>query len=163
MKRVKEHLACTHKDVVPCPKVPDEVKAEMIEYLKTFQNNKFSAQRNFEENVGSGAYYSSGWGSVNLSQVNTDSYQTGNTRGFRGPMDRFVASARDGEEGLPGENMTSTNAKEHRNQVCMDIGRFFYENGIPFNIATSPSFTTELIEVNSDGEDDDEDDMLMRI
>ncbi|PWA39471.1 zinc finger, BED-type, Ribonuclease H-like domain protein [Artemisia annua] len=128
VKRMKDHLAGTHKDVSPCLSVPTEVKDEITQYLKSFQDMKFSGQRNFEESVGSGAYYSTG-------SVNTD-------RGVRGPMDRMIdrlaGSSKDGEEGT--EKMTSVSAKEHRNQVCLDIGRFFYENGIPFNVANSPSF-----------------------
>ncbi|PWA76070.1 zinc finger, BED-type, Ribonuclease H-like domain protein [Artemisia annua] len=131
-KRMKDHLAGTHKDVSRCLNVPTEVKDEMTQYLKSFQDMKFAGQRNFEESVGSGAYYSA-------ASVNTD-------RGVRGPMDRMIdrlaGSSKDGEEGT--EKMTSVSAKEHRNQVCLDIGRFFYDNGIPFNVATSPSFASML-------------------
>ncbi|KAD6454786.1 hypothetical protein E3N88_09492 [Mikania micrantha] len=107
VKRMKEHLGCTHKDVAPCDKVPPEVKEEILHYLKQFQENKFASQRNFEESVGSGAYYS-GDGSVNPSS---------SSRGVRGPMDRFVGTARDNEDGsLPNEKMTPASAKEHRNR-----------------------------------------------
>ncbi|KAD2139047.1 hypothetical protein E3N88_41777 [Mikania micrantha] len=113
VKIMKEHLGCTHKDVAPCDKVPPEVKEEILHYLKQFQENKFSSQRNFEESVGSGTYYS-GDGSVNPSS---------SSRGVRGPMDWFMGSARDNEDGsLPNEKMTLASAKEHRNRVCLDIG-----------------------------------------
>ncbi|KAI3675421.1 hypothetical protein L1987_85011 [Smallanthus sonchifolius] len=140
VKRMKEHLACTHKDVMPCPKVPTEVKDEITQYLKQFQNSKFAAQRNFEESVGSGAYYNSG-GSVNPSVSD---------RGIRGPMDQFIPVMSEDGSG-PSKKMTPAAAKEHRNQVCLDIGRFFYENGIPFNVATSPSFTSMLRSVGNFG------------
>ncbi|KAD3640672.1 hypothetical protein E3N88_29895 [Mikania micrantha] len=105
---MKEHLGCTHKDVAPCDKVPPEVKEEILHYLKQFQENKVASQRNFEESVGSGAYYS-GDGSVNPSS---------SSRGVRGPMDRFMGSARDNEDGsLPNEKMTPASAKEHRNRI----------------------------------------------
>ncbi|KAD5507983.1 hypothetical protein E3N88_15686 [Mikania micrantha] len=108
VKRMKEHLGCTHKDVAPCDTVPPEVKEEILHYLKQFQENKFASQRNFEESVGSGAYYS-GDGSVNPSS---------SSRGVRGPMDRFMGSARDNEDGsLQNEKMTTASAKEHRNRI----------------------------------------------
>ncbi|XP_062104413.1 uncharacterized protein LOC133815612 [Humulus lupulus] len=47
--------------------------------------------------------------------------------------------------------MTPTSAKEHRNQVCLDIGRFFFENGIPFNCARSPSYFNMLRSVGNYG------------
>ncbi|KAJ0757892.1 putative transcription factor/ chromatin remodeling BED-type(Zn) family [Helianthus annuus] len=135
VKRLKEHLACTHRDVAACSQVPAEVKEEMTQYLKDFKNIKFAAQRNFEENVGSRAYYTGGSASVS-------------DRGVRGPMDRHLVN----EEGSqPTEKMTPVNAKEHRNQVSKDIGRFFYENGIPFNVANSPSFTSMLRSVGNYG------------
>ena len=34
IKRLKDHLAHTRKNVAPCKEVPDEVKNEFIEYLK---------------------------------------------------------------------------------------------------------------------------------
>ncbi|KAK4835794.1 hypothetical protein QYF36_014719 [Acer negundo] len=43
VKRLKEHLGRTHKNVTPCPKVPKEakeVKGEMIAYLKNFEQEK---------------------------------------------------------------------------------------------------------------------------
>ncbi|KAI3740336.1 hypothetical protein L2E82_30764 [Cichorium intybus] len=208
VKRVKEHLACTHKDVVPCPKVPDEVKAEMIQYLKAFQNSKFSAQRNFEENVGSGAYYSSGCGSVNPSQINTDSYQTGSSRGFRGPMDRklkqkflkktelkeddeWIADPIDDEEddiheideALGGGDDTreedggatgsrggrATGSRGGRATGSRGGRRAIGEESGSVSSRKRKSVQVALIdedddfEVNSDREDDDEDDMLMRV
>ena len=41
VKRMKGHLAWTHKDVAPCPNVPDEVKQEITDYLKNFETAKF--------------------------------------------------------------------------------------------------------------------------
>ncbi|KAK1575038.1 hypothetical protein Q3G72_002040 [Acer saccharum] len=39
-----------------------------------------------------------------------------------------------------GGNMQEPSEKEARDKTCMDIGRFFFENGIAFNVAKSPSF-----------------------
>ncbi|MFS8020281.1 putative ribonuclease H-like superfamily [Helianthus anomalus] len=134
---MKDHLAGTHKDAVPCLTVPAEVKEEIKQYLKAFQDSKFAAQRNFEENVESGAYYTGSSASVS-------------NRGVRGPMDRHVHVVSEGGS-QPPETMPPVSAKEHRNQVCLDIGRFFYENGIPFHAATSPSFTSMLRSVGNFG------------
>ncbi|XP_062103352.1 uncharacterized protein LOC133814403 [Humulus lupulus] len=60
MKRVKEHLACTDKDVKPCPKVPKEVKDEISQYLKDYENTKFISQRKFDEAVDCGSYFGDG-------------------------------------------------------------------------------------------------------
>ena len=47
--------------------------------------------------------------------------------------------------------MTPTTVKEQRNKVFLDLGRFFYENGIPFNVANSPSFVSMLRSVGNYG------------
>ncbi|KAM0018998.1 putative HAT dimerization domain, ribonuclease H-like superfamily [Helianthus debilis subsp. tardiflorus] len=65
-------------------------------------------------------------------------------------MDRHVHVVSEGGS-QPTETMPPVSAKEHRNQVCLDIGRFFYENGIPFHAATSPSFTSMLRSVGNFG------------
>ncbi|KAH6755268.1 hypothetical protein C2S53_016212 [Perilla frutescens var. hirtella] len=71
-------------------------------------------------------------------------------RGVRGPMDRFV-NDKGNDENADG-NMTPANAKELRNQVCLDIGKFFYENGIPFNCARSASFTNMVRSIGNYGQ-----------
>lgn len=155
VKRVKEHLACTHKDVKPCPKVPKEVKDEISQYLKDYENTKFISQRKFDEAVDCGSYFGdgpSGFGSGNpLEGVN--SCPSNSSRGVRGPMDRFMENKGDeeNEKNTAATKMTPTSAKEHRNQVCLDIGRFFFENGIPFNCARSPSYFNMLRSVGNYG------------
>ncbi|XP_038680576.1 uncharacterized protein LOC119981502 isoform X1 [Tripterygium wilfordii] len=47
--------------------------------------------------------------------------------------------------------MTSTNAKQARSRVYLDIGRFFFENAIPFNVARSPSFINMCRSIGSYG------------
>ncbi|KAI0528848.1 hypothetical protein KFK09_001391 [Dendrobium nobile] len=44
-----------------------------------------------------------------------------------------------------------TATKELRNRVCLDIARFIYENGIPFNVVRSPSWINMLRSVGSYG------------
>ncbi|TXG48967.1 hypothetical protein EZV62_024842 [Acer yangbiense] len=43
--------------------------------------------------------------------------------------------------------------KEARENTCMDIARFFYENGRAFNVASSPSFVNMLRSVGNYGRD----------
>ncbi|KAD7117269.1 hypothetical protein E3N88_04537 [Mikania micrantha] len=93
VQRMKAHLACTHKNVIPCPQVPQEVKNEIREFLKQFETSKFSFQRNFEESIDAGAYFVSSAGGSG-SGDSCPSVQ----RGVRGPMDRFVNSMDDDEK-----------------------------------------------------------------
>lgn len=142
VKRMKEHLACTRKNAAACTiLMPNDVKSEIIAYMKEFERTKHAAQQTMEEMVDSGSYFS------NHSRATTP-VETLNTRSVRGPMDHFMVNNGDDEKNELIEDlddskttqMTPTSAKEMRNQVCLDIGRFFFENGIPFNAVRSPSF-----------------------
>ncbi|CAH1434057.1 unnamed protein product [Lactuca virosa] len=107
----------------------------MLQFLKAFQAIKLASRMAFEENVVSGAYY-------NIGESVDPSFTTCNSKGVSGPIDRWMVEGQDDErDGQGPVRMTPTNAKEHRNQVCLDIGRFIYENGILFNVSSSPSFT----------------------
>ncbi|XP_062119365.1 uncharacterized protein LOC133833124 [Humulus lupulus] len=68
-------------------------------------------------------------------------------------MDQFMENKGDdeNEKNTAATKMTPTSAKEHRNQVCLDIGRFFFENGITFNCARSPSYFNMLRSVGNYG------------
>ena len=76
-----------------------------------------------------------------------------NTRGIRGPMDRFVVNIDDDTPPEIGRTtiITTANAKEQRNRVCLDIGRFFFENGISFNVASIPFFTNMCMLIGNYG------------
>ncbi|KAL4572855.1 hypothetical protein LXL04_019643 [Taraxacum kok-saghyz] len=141
--RFKSHLGWTHQDAAPCPNVPEEVKQKMKDFLKNYETSKHNTQRNFEEMVDSGAHFTSGSGS--------GSVHPSSSRGVRGPMDRFVADLQEDDEGFLAEKMTPTKEKERRNQVCMDIGSFFFNNGIPFNPTTSAEYFTMLRSVGNYG------------
>ncbi|KAL4582800.1 hypothetical protein LXL04_007359 [Taraxacum kok-saghyz] len=96
-----------------------------------------------EDTIDSGAYYSSG-----------SIHPSSGSRGVRGPMDKFVANLQDDDEGpLDEEKMTPTKAKEQRNKVCMDIGKFFFDNGISFDPSSSASFPSMLRSVGNYGRD----------
>ncbi|KAJ9555342.1 hypothetical protein OSB04_009956 [Centaurea solstitialis] len=148
VKRMKEHLACTHKDVVPCPNVPLEVKDEINQYLKNFQNAKFAYQRNFDEMIASETYFVDDRGDSGILSEGMNSCRSGSDRGIRGPMDRFLEKK--GDDTNAKEMATSAN--EHRSEVCSDIGRFFIENGIPFSCARSPSYFKMLHSVGNYGQ-----------
>ncbi|KAL6519452.1 hypothetical protein OROGR_018772 [Orobanche gracilis] len=133
--RMKNHFLGNHNGVAPCVKVSDEVKKEIIGYLQKFEKNKMDTQRNREEIIENGAYYQSQRPSLGTSSI-------GNvTRGVRGPMDRFVVDLEgDGDGDGYARNAKSGNEKESIKQLKLDIGRCFFENGIPFNVVSSPSF-----------------------
>ncbi|KAL0904967.1 hypothetical protein M5K25_027133 [Dendrobium thyrsiflorum] len=102
--RMKEHLSCSHKNVAPCASVPDNEQ--------------------FDERVEQGAYYGSESGKGSSSTINN--------RGARGPMNQYMVNP--GEDRGQTQIMPAAGTREGRRQVCMDIGRFVFENAIPFNI-----------------------------
>ncbi|XP_021979333.1 uncharacterized protein LOC110875443 [Helianthus annuus] len=93
---MKDYLAGTHKDAA-------EVKDEIKQYLKAFQDSKFAAQCNFKENVESGAYYTGISASVS---------------------NRHVHVVSEGGS-QPTEKMPPASAKAHRNQVFWISGDSF--------------------------------------
>ncbi|XP_038695504.1 uncharacterized protein LOC119992784 [Tripterygium wilfordii] len=67
-------------------------------------------------------------------------------------MDRYIANVDDDEDvDRAKTTMNSTNAKQAWSHVCLDIGRFFFENAIPFNVARSPSFINMCRSIGSYG------------
>ncbi|CAI9767437.1 unnamed protein product [Fraxinus pennsylvanica] len=126
VKRMKEHLACTHKNVAPCPGVPADVKQEIAEYMNAGNMKRQLSQQQFEDMVELGSYYEK------------NDKEKDSSRGIRGPIDRFVSNMGGDDETHP--KMNAAKMKEMRNSVCLDVGRFFFENAIPFNAVESPSF-----------------------
>ncbi|KAH6760913.1 hypothetical protein C2S51_017862 [Perilla frutescens var. frutescens] len=158
--RLKQHLAHQSSNVASCLKVPEEVKNEINGCLKAFQNAKHTAQKNYQEMVDSGSYFGDhGAAACGSGTATGTDGATGpstniemmskSSRGVRGPMDRFVNDKGDDENEDGG--LTAANAKELRNRVCLDIGRFFFENGIPFNCARSASFTNMVRSIGNYG------------
>ncbi|KAL0907602.1 hypothetical protein M5K25_022021 [Dendrobium thyrsiflorum] len=116
--RMKEHLSGSHKNVAPCSKVPDIVRDEIKTYMNKSITSKYLAQKQFKDRVDVSSYY----GSV--------------SRGVRGPMDHYTVQTLEDRPPTT-QRMAPENVMETQKSVCKDIGRFFYENAIPFNIATS--------------------------
>ncbi|KAK1560546.1 hypothetical protein Q3G72_027925 [Acer saccharum] len=152
VKRLKEYLGQTHKNIAACPKVPKEVKEEMIIYLKNFKQEKHVKQKFFDERVESGSYF--GAPIEDMNSYPSMGGSSGNGPQSRGPMDRFLSH---GGGDVPNDKekasktITPTSLKEQRNLVCLDIGRFFFENAISFNVARSPSYFNMLRSVANYG------------
>ncbi|KAM7522729.1 hypothetical protein LguiA_012631 [Lonicera macranthoides] len=130
--RMKNHLAANHKGVAPCAKVPIEVKNEIKDYLKKGEQLKMETQRNQEVMIDSGSYYQSQ--NPFLGGSSADSFSQ---RGVRGPMDRFVVDG-DGDSDTLNSKMRCE--RDAINCTKLDVGRFFFKNDIPFNVANRPSF-----------------------
>ncbi|CAH9078826.1 unnamed protein product [Cuscuta europaea] len=127
--RFKHHLACTKQNVSGCPSVPEDIKKYMLGLLKLGEKTQAVRDRDREEVINSGSYYHS----VNPCVVDSNEGSS-SQRGVRGPIDRYVID-------VEGDNkQTPVGEKEAREKCCSDVGRFFFENGIPFNVANSPSF-----------------------
>lgn len=151
VSRMKNHLAGTHSNTTPCEKAPKEVVKEMKDYLERGKQAKEIRQENFDYLSSHGSYYGG-------EQEEGSRQPTISNRGVRGPMDRFVTSSGasgDGANHMPmlddEPQVMSHNAQERRKNVCLDIGRFFFENGLPFNIINSPSFTNMIRSVGDYG------------
>ncbi|KAL0906544.1 hypothetical protein M5K25_025046 [Dendrobium thyrsiflorum] len=132
--RMKEHLSCSHKNVAPCASVPNNVKDEIAAYMKKSTTTKHLQHEQFDERIEQGAYYGS--------ESRKGSTSTINNRGACGPMDQYMVNP--GEDRGQTQMMLAAGTREGRRQVCMDIGRFFFENAIPFNVATSSAYFNML-------------------
>ncbi|KAK1587289.1 hypothetical protein Q3G72_011444 [Acer saccharum] len=127
--RMKQHLAGIRRNVAPCTRVSDEVRDEIKSYMTKNDNAKNTAQLiNFTSQTKGG----SSSGSVSQLRIG-------------GPMDRFVMNIDEDEAELRGNNKQGSeeeagSKEEARDRTSMDIAKFFFENGIAFNVASSPSF-----------------------
>ncbi|KAK2646422.1 hypothetical protein Ddye_021617 [Dipteronia dyeriana] len=123
--RMNEHLVGVQGNVVPCTKVTPEVREEIK--LICCQMKSLSKK-------------GSSSGSVSK-------------RGIRGPMDRFVVKVEnEAVKDLGGSDKRVKGLeKEARENTCSDIADFFYENGLTFNVASSPSFVKMLCSVGTYG------------
>ena len=118
VKRLKDHLEETHKNVAPCLKVRKEVKQEMFDFMKNFTNMKHMVQRNLEEMVGSGSYFGSGSGNFeekNSCPGGSRSSNSLSSREIRGPMDRFLIDLEENEDDVVAiQKITPTTAKRRQ-------------------------------------------------
>ncbi|KAK2646644.1 hypothetical protein Ddye_021839 [Dipteronia dyeriana] len=136
--RMKEHLAGIHGNAAPCGKVTPEVRDEIKTYLEKIESAKKRTQLTREEMIDK---------CVTLNSQKGSSSGSVTQRGIRGPMDRFLE--KDSMDVVEGSKQELD--KDARENTCMDIARFFYENGLAFNVANSPSFTNMLRSVGNYG------------
>ncbi|KAH7575918.1 hypothetical protein JRO89_XS02G0252400 [Xanthoceras sorbifolium] len=122
--RMRQHLSGDHPTFPACTMVPAEVRDEIKRYNE--RRNNYIRQIQIDNFASSQTKGGSSLDSVSQ-------------RGIRRPMDRFVTNIEGDETELRGNNKQEIE-NEARDRTCMDIGRFFFENGIAFNIANSPSF-----------------------
>ncbi|XP_010244177.1 PREDICTED: uncharacterized protein LOC104588069 [Nelumbo nucifera] len=146
VKRMKEHLAGTRRNVAPCKYAPMEVIQEMKEYLDKFKEKKKRDVQEIEV-YGIGDCHRESIGDacqVVRTPVEGSSDASSTSKGVRGPMDQFVVSGHNVSKQC--EKHTTLNAvrKEERDRVCQSIGRFFFENGVPLTVCNSPSFQAFL-------------------
>ncbi|KAK1578845.1 hypothetical protein Q3G72_033554 [Acer saccharum] len=144
--RMKEHLAGVQGNVAPCTKVTLEVREEIKTYILKNESAKKRAQLMREERIDN---------CVTLNSLSKKGSSSGSVteRGIRGPMDRFVVNVEnDTVEDLGGNDRGVKGLeKEARENTCLDIAEFFYENGLVFNVASSPSFVKMLRSAGSYG------------
>jgi hypothetical protein len=121
--RLKHHLAGTNKDVEACPTVPIEVKVQMWDVVASLQQKlaKKTQTAEFEEQI-------------NVIAESAD--EAGK---------RKLSADADGASNLfkRKNNQTTINSifkKSVREDACMDIASFFYNNVIPFNAVKREEF-----------------------
>ncbi|XP_042450633.1 uncharacterized protein LOC122035282 [Zingiber officinale] len=128
--RLKHHLACTRKDVEPCPQVSDEVRKEMLELIRCkSEDSSKRIKRKF---------------SSSLESIDGDEVEQ------FGSMDEFVTK-KTGE--LKGKQTTLNGKwkKHERNEVCQTIARWFYTSDIPFNAVNNPFFSKMVEQIGEFG------------
>ncbi|KAK1558477.1 hypothetical protein Q3G72_021009 [Acer saccharum] len=101
-------------------------------------------ERRFDDRVDIGSYYHTYGSLEEMGGSCPSSSGEVSSKGVRGPIDRFFQSKGNDNEHGKGHNvpLPLKDAKEASKLVTMDVGRFFFENGIPFNVAVSTSFAS---------------------
>lgn len=127
--RLKHHLACTQLNVEGCKSVLDEVKVQMWEIVKTLQANL-------------------------LKKLEADDTDGEKVRGKRPAED----DGNDTPANLFKKRGVSSQAtinsifkKNLREDACLEIASFFYNNAIAFNVAKSEEFSRMLEKVSRHG------------
>ncbi|KAL0911427.1 hypothetical protein M5K25_019567 [Dendrobium thyrsiflorum] len=93
VKRLKDHLACTHVNIGQCTKVPEEVKKECRDYLKKFATSKEITQINMKEMIRNFSYYGSQHeGSSSRSQFVTAYLTLQRFKELRQPLEAMFTS-----------------------------------------------------------------------
>ncbi|PON81370.1 Zinc finger, BED-type [Trema orientale] len=139
VKRMKDHLAHTRKNVAPCKEVPEDVKNEFVEYLSKGTKNKHLAQAQFDERVDSDAYFGSvmDGGAKSCNPISS-------IRGVRGPMNRFITNLDDDDEDVRNkaarENDEEDSPKTDDEELDVDV---FGEEDPPSGVSGIQSRSTK--------------------
>ncbi|TXG56985.1 hypothetical protein EZV62_018298 [Acer yangbiense] len=108
-------------------------------------------ERSFDERVDTGSYYRTHATGDEIQEMGGSCPSSSgglSSKGVRGPLNQFFPSQINdhGKGHLPPKD-----AKEASKLVTLDVGRFIFENGIPFNVASSPLFVSMLRSVGDYG------------
>ncbi|KAM0845339.1 hypothetical protein ACQ4PT_056448 [Festuca glaucescens] len=157
IKRHKEHLAGTGGDTTGCLKVSTQIRREMFEYLE--KNRRNIGQPDDDDDVvevdaaaapttqcsmtrqrpGTAAKKNKKAFAVKMSGKKCQSVATKSIIDMlRKKPEDVVDERRSGHSQSTMESSTKT--PEERHYVCMQWALFFYECGIPFNVASSRQF-----------------------
>ncbi|CAM8905607.1 unnamed protein product [Rhodiola kirilowii] len=157
-RRLKHHLAGGFTDVITCPNTTSTIMKEMRDYLKNnARKTPVPVDDEIEDDGNDGI--------INVVSLDETSLNVGNkssseastlkrkkvTSSFTLPKSKSVASMirKTPEEVVEGRHSKGphqtilenyTKSPEEKNRVEMHIANFFYENGIPFNVANSRSY-----------------------
>uniref|UniRef100_A0A8R7P818 BED-type domain-containing protein n=1 Tax=Triticum urartu TaxID=4572 RepID=A0A8R7P818_TRIUA len=166
--RIKLHLAnIPTSGVVPCTKVPADVRDEMTEFL-TKKGDKKAAKISEQKRIRSEVdlSHSEGEGSSDEdgrrnSVVMLKSARGKTSKSSGGPMEKFcqlspedaIAARKEKSSESIQLKLTTGERLKKRNRACEYICQFFYEACIPFNSVTLPSFSLMLQSIGQYSED----------
>ena len=122
--RLKHHLADTRENTEPCSKVPEDVRKKFLDILKGLTEESLKKKRSLMLDVDDDD-------DEDVEQEVAKSKSKSKGKGIF--LDRFVRK----------KSQTTMNQmfkKKEREEVCMQIAKFFYTSAIPFNCVNNPEF-----------------------
>ncbi|KAM0825809.1 hypothetical protein ACQ4PT_069303 [Festuca glaucescens] len=148
--RIKLHLACIKKSgVAPCPKVPSDVKDEMLALLlkkdesnqkKANELEKIRGEVDLDHSEGESLSEDDG------NEVIVLKSRKGTSSSTCGPIEKFckpsveVSVKKNSLSQKVQTKLSTQKRQERRDRACGYICQFFYEANIPHNTVTLPSF-----------------------
>ncbi|KAI3721407.1 hypothetical protein L2E82_32417 [Cichorium intybus] len=139
--RLKCHFIGGYSSVMDCPKCPEHIKEETRAYMLKKEQSKFESRMNSsyfdDHDLGEDE------DCVEVEGVGSKVQRKRPRQ--KGPIDRFftpnpedVVKCR--KDGKVQQRINSVVQKELRDNACIEIARWFYDAGIPFNAASYDSF-----------------------
>uniref|UniRef100_A0A2N9G2F6 BED-type domain-containing protein n=1 Tax=Fagus sylvatica TaxID=28930 RepID=A0A2N9G2F6_FAGSY len=122
--RLKHHLAGTRENTEPCSKVPEDVRKKFLDILKGLTEESLKKKRSLMLDVDDDD-------DEDVEQEVAKSKSKSKGKGIF--LDRFVRK----------KSQTTMNQmfkKKEREEICMQIAKFFYTSAIPFNCVNNPEF-----------------------